>query len=198
MKGRGEKAFAVFERQVCFYTAFHDDSFARIGKPNQLTGRSVGIYSSSIKNLFKSTSVGKITLYFKKLHTKLIDTTESIEFNTNAVLYSYKDSVVSINLVCSFLKYSVIFPTDFDLKRFLIDDEYIPTNLPDNWDDEINFLLKKLKGRGEKAFAVFERQVCFYTYLVALKFFFCATHLLQVPFQAYTTNLEALLRPLQT
>jgi hypothetical protein len=35
MKGRGEKAFAVFERQVCFYTAFHDDSFPRIGKPNQ-------------------------------------------------------------------------------------------------------------------------------------------------------------------
>jgi hypothetical protein len=28
-----------------------------------------------IKNLFKSNSVGKITLYFKKLHTKLIDTT---------------------------------------------------------------------------------------------------------------------------
>jgi hypothetical protein len=35
MKGQGEKAFAVFERQVCFYTTFHDDSFARIGKPNQ-------------------------------------------------------------------------------------------------------------------------------------------------------------------
>jgi hypothetical protein len=49
------------------------------------------------------------------------------------------------------------------LKRFLIDDEYIPTDLPVNWDDDINSLLKKMKGRGEKAFAVFERQVCFYT-----------------------------------
>jgi hypothetical protein len=35
LQGQGEKAFAVFERQVCFYTTFHDDSFARIGKPNQ-------------------------------------------------------------------------------------------------------------------------------------------------------------------
>jgi hypothetical protein len=32
-----------------------------------------------------------------------------------------------------------------------------------NWDDDIKSLLKKMKGRGEKAFTVFERQVCFYT-----------------------------------
>jgi hypothetical protein len=51
--------------------------------------------------------------------------------NNNGYLY---DSVLSINLVCSYLKYGVIFPTDFDLKRFLIDDEYIPTDLPVNWE----------------------------------------------------------------
>jgi hypothetical protein len=54
------------------------NTYMNIFALSQLTGRSVGIYSSSIKNLFKSTSVGKITLYFKKLHTKLIDTTESL------------------------------------------------------------------------------------------------------------------------
>ena len=88
---------------------------------------------------------------------------ENIEFNTNSVLYSYTDSVLSINLVCSFLKYGVIFPTGFDLKRFLIDDEYIPTDLPVNWDDDINSSLKKMKGRGERALEDFQRQVFFYT-----------------------------------
>ena len=108
-------------------------------------------------------AVPLLRLILGALEQFVIAQNENIEFNTNAVLYSYKDSVVSINLVCRFLKYSVIFPTDVDLKRFLIDDEYIPTDLPVNWDVDINSLLKKMKGQGEKAFAVFERQVCFYT-----------------------------------